>query len=35
MSKREFLARTYQIIKENNVTSYYLAAGRLLNQVKK
>lgn len=35
MSKREFLARTYQIIKENNMTSYYLAAGRLLNQVKK
>ena len=34
MTKREFLARTYQIIKENNMNSYYLAAGRLLNQLK-
>lgn len=35
MTKREFLARTYHIIRENNMTSYYLATGRLLNQVKK
>lgn len=35
MSRREFLARTYEIIKENNMTSYYLAAGRLLNQLMK
>lgn len=34
MTKREFLARTYQIIKDNNMNSYYLAAGRLLNQLK-
>ena len=34
MTKREFLARTYQIIRDNNMNSYYLAAGRLLNQLK-
>ena len=34
MTKREFLARTYQIIRDNNMNSFYLAAGRLLNQLK-
>lgn len=34
MTKREFLARTYQIIRDDNMNSYYLAAGRLLNQLK-
>lgn len=33
MTKREFLARTYQIIRDNNMNSFYLAAGRLLNQL--
>lgn len=35
MTKREFLARTYQIIRDNKMTSYYLASARLLNQMKK
>lgn len=34
MTKREFLARTYQIIRDNKMTSYYLASARLLNQMK-
>lgn len=33
MTKREFLARTYQIIRDNDMNSFYLAAGRLLNQL--
>lgn len=34
MTKREFLARTYQIIRDNNMTSFYLAVARLLNEIK-
>lgn len=34
MTKREYLARTYQIIRDNKMTSYYLASARLLNQMK-
>ena len=33
MTKREYLARTYQIINDHKMTSYYLASARLLNQL--